>query len=100
MAALPSGLKEKMVEREETRNKFQQLHESVQGISSTEALKLFYKDQKLKSRKQQETTTKPSSTENDENNQSLSAGVLEDYHVRLLSILQESPLVEGNSKMS
>ncbi|XP_057767043.1 uncharacterized protein LOC130987522 [Salvia miltiorrhiza] len=93
MASLPGTLKEKLVETEETLNKFQQLHESVQCISSTESLKLFYEDQKKKSLKQE--TAEPSSTET---NQSSDAGALENYHVLLQSILHESPLVEGHLK--
>lgn len=98
MASLPGGLKEKLVETEETRNKFQQLHESVQSISSADALKLFYEDQRKKSLKQE--AAEPSSTETDQNNQSRHVGVLENYHVQLQSILHESPLVEGHSKIN
>lgn len=98
MASLPGGLKEKLVETEETRNKFQRLHESVQSISSTDALKHFYEDQRRKSLKQE--AVEPSSTEIDQNNQSPDVSFLENYHVQLQSILQESPLVEGHSKIN
>ncbi|XP_027163463.1 protein YAE1-like isoform X1 [Coffea eugenioides] len=39
---LPDGVKEGLVETEEKRNKLRQLHESVRGISATDALKLFH----------------------------------------------------------
>lgn len=97
MASLPGGLKEKLVETEETRSKFQQLHESVQSISSTDALKLFYEDHKRKSLKQNE-IDKPSPTVANQDDQSPGGGVLDNYHIQLQSILHESPLVEGHLK--
>ncbi|XP_027114060.1 uncharacterized protein [Coffea arabica] len=39
---LPDGVKERLVETEEKRNKLRQLHESVRGISATDALRLFH----------------------------------------------------------
>lgn len=95
MASLPSSLKEKLVESEETRKRIQQLHESVQCISSTESLKLFYEEQRRKSLKQE--TAEHSSSET---NQNSDAGVLENYQVQLQSILHESPLVEGHLKIT
>ncbi|KAG6406230.1 hypothetical protein SASPL_133829 [Salvia splendens] len=95
MASLPSALKEKLVETEETRKRIQQLHESVQCISSAESLKLFYEEQKRKSLKQE--TAEPRSSET---NQSSDAGVLENYKVQLQSILHESPLIEGHLKIT
>ncbi|KAH6824587.1 hypothetical protein C2S53_010401, partial [Perilla frutescens var. hirtella] len=97
MASLPGGLKEKLVKTEETRNKFQRLHESVQSISSTDAMTLFYEDHKRKSLQEKE-TAKPSSTVADQSNQSTDVGVLDNYHIQLQSILHESPLVEGHLK--
>ncbi|XP_042006996.1 uncharacterized protein LOC121755701 isoform X2 [Salvia splendens] len=92
---ISSALKEKLVESEETRKRIQQLHESVQCISSTESLKLFYEEQRRKSLKQETTEHSSSGT-----NQSLDAGVLESYQVQLQSILHESPLVEGHLKIT
>ncbi|KAL8482508.1 hypothetical protein ACS0TY_028618 [Phlomoides rotata] len=87
MACLPGGLKEKLVEVEETRNKFQSLHESVQSLSTTDALKLFYEDQKRKSLNQME-SAKPSSTVTDHNDQSPGTNLLENYIQQLQLILK------------
>ncbi|EYU38259.1 hypothetical protein ABFS82_02G113300 [Erythranthe guttata] len=81
IACLPGGLKEKLVETEEMRNKFQSLQQSVQSLSTIDALKLFYEDGKRKS-------------SNGEN----SSGVLENYHGQLQSLLGESPLLDGHSE--
>ncbi|KAL8500931.1 hypothetical protein ACS0TY_020500 [Phlomoides rotata] len=99
MACLPGGLKEKLVEVEETRNKFQSLHESVQSLSTTDALKLFYEDQKRKSLNQME-SAKPSSTVTDHNDQSPGTNLLENYIQQLQLILKESPGIEGHLKIN
>ncbi|KAI3445106.1 hypothetical protein Pfo_001771 [Paulownia fortunei] len=95
MACFSDGLKEKLVETEETRNKFQCLHESVQSLSTTDALKLFYEDQKKRKSSDQE-SAKPSSTVTDLNHQSPDVSVLKKYLEQLQSLLSESPLVEGH----
>ncbi|KAL6495743.1 hypothetical protein OROGR_030306 [Orobanche gracilis] len=81
MACLPGVLKEKLVETEETRNKFGQLHESVQSLSTMDALKLFYEDGKMKLSEQQE---------------SRDISVLKNYHRLLQSLVAESPPLEVN----
>ncbi|KAL7120435.1 hypothetical protein ACP275_02G122700 [Erythranthe tilingii] len=82
IACLPGGLKEKLVETEETRNKFQSLQQSVQSLSTIDALKLFYEDGIRKSSNGEE-----------------SSGVLENYHGQLQSLLKESPLLDGHSEV-
>ncbi|KAL0397616.1 UNVERIFIED_CONTAM: hypothetical protein Scaly_0210000 [Sesamum calycinum] len=99
MACLPSGLKEKLVEREEARNKFKCLHESVQSLSTTDALKLFYEDQKRKSANQKE-GAEPSSTTTELDHQNPDVGVLKTYSEQLHSLLSEAPLVEGTFQMN
>lgn len=99
MACLPVGLKEKLVETEETRMKFQSLHESVQSLSTTDALRLFYEDQKRKSLHQKE-SAKPSSTVTDHNDHSPGTSLLENYIQQLQSILNESPEIEGHLKIN
>ncbi|CAI9109776.1 OLC1v1009672C1 [Oldenlandia corymbosa var. corymbosa] len=42
LARLPDDLKQKLVETEEKRRRFQSLHESVRSVSTKDALKLFY----------------------------------------------------------
>lgn len=99
MACLPDGLKEKLVETEEARNKFQQLHESVRPLSTTDALKLFYEDQIRKSSNQLE-SGKPSSTATDIDHQSQDISALENYSARLQSLLRASPQLAGDSKIN
>ncbi|PIN09403.1 hypothetical protein CDL12_18017 [Handroanthus impetiginosus] len=84
MDSLPGGVRERLVEKEETRDKFRSLHESVQSLSTADALKLFYEDQMRKSANQA----------NDDIN------VLENYSGELQSLLSESPLVEGSLKVN
>lgn len=93
LACLPVGLKETLIETEETRNAFQSLHESVQSVSTTDALKLFYKDQKRKSENQKE-----NAKSEDPNHQNAEANVLENYQRQLESLLNKSPLLQGNLK--
>ncbi|KAL3837771.1 hypothetical protein ACJIZ3_022362 [Penstemon smallii] len=96
MACLPSGLKEKLVETEETRNKFQCLHESVESLSRSDALKLFHEDHKKKSGNQNESAADPNSTTTDSNHQSPD---FENYYGQLNSIIDESPLVDVHFKI-
>ncbi|XP_010478881.1 PREDICTED: uncharacterized protein LOC104757788 isoform X2 [Camelina sativa] len=42
LAFLPDELREKVIDEQETREKFQKLHSSVHGISTEAAMKLFY----------------------------------------------------------
>ncbi|XP_011088265.1 uncharacterized protein LOC105169544 [Sesamum indicum] len=98
MACLPSELREKLVEREEARNKFKCLHESVQSLSTTDALKLFYEDQKRKSSNQEE--AEPSSTTIELDLQNPDVSVLKTYSEQLHSLLSEAPLFEETFKIN
>ncbi|XP_073136502.1 uncharacterized protein [Henckelia pumila] len=93
MAFLPHGLKEKMVETEETRNKFQRLHESIHSLSTTDALKLFHEYKKRKARNQDEDATRRA-TDANLNNQIRDIDVLQNYYRELRSLVDESPLVD------
>lgn len=44
LASLPDDLKEKLVGIEENRSKFQSLYESVNSLSTADALRLFHND--------------------------------------------------------
>ncbi|XWS46900.1 hypothetical protein CRYUN_Cryun14cG0107700 [Craigia yunnanensis] len=44
LACLPDELREKLIEKQEKRNKFHELYESVNALSTTDALKLFHDD--------------------------------------------------------
>ncbi|KAK6140395.1 hypothetical protein DH2020_025865 [Rehmannia glutinosa] len=98
MACLPAALKDTLVETEETRNKFQCLHESVRSLSTTDALKLFYEDQKKSSN--QKESAKPSSSVAASNHQSSDISILENYRIELQSLISESPLLEGHLKIN
>ncbi|KAL3614866.1 hypothetical protein CASFOL_040527 [Castilleja foliolosa] len=99
MASLPGGLKEKLVETEEARHKFNHLHETVQSLSTTDALKLFYEDQKRKSLNEKE-IAKPSSSVAVLDHQMPDISVLENYHRQLESLISESPLLKGPLKVN
>ncbi|KAL6570042.1 hypothetical protein OROMI_014556 [Orobanche minor] len=71
--------------KQETRNKFGQLHESVQSLSTMDALKLFYEDGKRKLSDQQE---------------SPGISVLKNYHRLLQSLVSESPPLEGHLEVN
>lgn len=98
MACLPGGLKEKLVESEDTRNKFQLLHESVQAISTTDALKLFYEDHKRKSAEQND-GAEASSTSADLKHQN-DDSIFNNYSGQLRSILNDSPLIGVHLEIS
>ncbi|XP_073146376.1 uncharacterized protein [Henckelia pumila] len=93
MTFLPHGLKEKMVETEETRNKFQCLPESIHSLSTTDALKLFHEYQKRKAGNQDEDATRRA-TDANLNNQIPDIDVLHNYYRELRSLVDESPLVD------
>ncbi|XP_073136537.1 uncharacterized protein [Henckelia pumila] len=93
MAFLPHGLKEKMVETEETRNKFQRLHESIHSLSTTDALKLFNEYQKRKAGNQDEDAT-CRATDANLNNQIRDIDVLQNYYRELRSLVDEFPLMD------
>ncbi|XP_073017009.1 uncharacterized protein [Primulina eburnea] len=86
MAFLPLGLKEKMVETEETRNKFQSLHESIHSLSTADALILFHEYVKRKPGNQNEDAT-CSYVDADLNNQIRDMDVLQNYCRELLSLV-------------
>ncbi|XP_075514080.1 uncharacterized protein LOC142549153 isoform X2 [Primulina tabacum] len=86
MAFLPLGLKEKMVETEETRNKFQRLHESIHSLSTADALVLFHEYLKRKPGNQNEDSTR-SHVDADLNNQIRDMDVLQNYFRELLSLV-------------
>ncbi|XP_051137835.1 uncharacterized protein LOC127256045 [Andrographis paniculata] len=85
LACLPADLKEKLNETDETRNKFQLLHESVQTVSTTDALKYSYEEHKRKSETPKESAD-PSSN--------ATTNILGNYHIQLQSLLSSSPLLE------
>ncbi|KAK4419805.1 hypothetical protein Salat_2393400 [Sesamum alatum] len=99
-ACLPSGLNEKLVEREEARNKFKCLHESVQSLSTTDALKLFYQDRKRKTTTNQEGAEPSSTPTTDLDHRNPDVSVLKTHGDQLHSLLSKAPLLEGTVKMN
>ncbi|XP_073018303.1 uncharacterized protein [Primulina eburnea] len=86
LAFLPLGLKEKMVEIEETRNKIQRLHESIHSLSTADALIIFHEHLKKKLGNQNEDAT-CSYVNADLNNQIRDMDALQNYFRELLSLV-------------
>lgn len=93
LACLSDGLKERMVETKEKREKFGQLYESVRSLSTTDALKLFHDDLSNKNVKQSDTSgcTSPSS---DSRDPSSDRSPLDYYYGELQSLISESPAIK------
>ncbi|CAI0463686.1 unnamed protein product [Linum tenue] len=95
-SSLPDSLKEKLVQTEEKRKKFQELHELVNSITTTNALKLFHEDvlaeeaagKKIKHNETGENPQKGSS--------SLNSRHFGQYAEDLHSLLHDSPAIESN----
>lgn len=82
LACLPDGLRETLIENQEKRSKLQELHKSVQSISTTDALKLFYDDIKTKEAVEQSETPEQSSNPDP----------LGNHFAELLSLLESSDI--------
>ncbi|KAJ9671152.1 hypothetical protein PVL29_027233 [Vitis rotundifolia] len=94
LACLPDGLKEKLVETEEARNKFQCLYKTVHSLSTDNALKLFH-DGILKNKSVEQTgNVESSSNVADMQDRSSDSNVLENRFEELHSLLRESPTVK------
>ncbi|CAI0560270.1 unnamed protein product [Linum tenue] len=92
LSSLPDGLKEKLVQPEEKREKFHELYESVNSITTTNALKLFHEDVLAeeaagKKIKQSETGAEP---------QKGSSSHLGIYVEELQSLLRDYPAIQSN----
>lgn len=94
LACLTGGLKEKLVETQETRNKFQCLYKNVHSLSADDALMLFH-DSILKNRSaEQPVNVESSSNIADTQDHNSGSSVLENYLEELQSLLRESPAVK------
>ncbi|CAH2053152.1 unnamed protein product [Thlaspi arvense] len=98
LAFLPDELREKLVDERETRDKFQKLHDSVHGISTEAAMKLFYG---ALTRKQGEEKSGEEGPDSVSGPSSVSgSGVtattdhLGNYVTELSSLLEKSPKIE------
>lgn len=89
LACLPDGLREKLIDSEEERNKYQKLHESVNSISTGDALKLFHDEEN----KKKSVDTGASSNGGCLQEQSSDNRSLENYIGELQSLVSESPAI-------
>ncbi|XP_002513103.2 protein YAE1 isoform X1 [Ricinus communis] len=97
-ACLPDGLKEKLIETPEKRNKFLALYESVHSLSTTDALKLFYDDiVSKKAAEQSEHATASSDTAGLQ--YKISDCSLGNYGGELQSLLIESPAIDSHIRV-
>ncbi|OMO75877.1 hypothetical protein COLO4_25832 [Corchorus olitorius] len=93
LACLPDELRERLIETQEKRDKFQKLYESVNSISTTDALKLFHDD--IMARKDlEQSETEISVTGGGSQEQSSSSGTLGNLTAELQSLLLESPQIK------
>ncbi|GJX11906.1 essential protein Yae1 [Tanacetum coccineum] len=76
---LPGKLSEKIIESQETKTKFHNLYESMNNLSTTDALKLYNDDL--------------SKTRVREGKQNSDGSVLDSYHQQLRSLVLESPAI-------
>ncbi|GKU92219.1 hypothetical protein SLEP1_g5978 [Rubroshorea leprosula] len=92
VACLPNGLRESLIKTQDKRTKFQELHESVQSLSTTDALKLFYEDIMTKEALQQSGTSEGSVNVADSLVQSSDSNHLGNYSGELQSLLESSEI--------
>ncbi|XP_061988498.1 uncharacterized protein LOC133706972 [Rosa rugosa] len=93
LASLPDGIREKLIETEEQRTRFQGLYESVHSLSTTDALGLFNDEITSKNDREQVESSETSSFEVETGleEQRLDLSGLGNYSAKLCSLLLESP---------
>ncbi|KAM5551939.1 hypothetical protein ABKV19_026685 [Rosa sericea] len=94
LASLPDGIREKLIETEEQRTRFQGLYQSVHSLSTTDALGLFNNEiTKSKNDREQVESSETSSFEVETGleEQRLDHSGLGNYSAKLRSLLLESP---------
>lgn len=82
-----------MVESEEKRNKFLHLHKSVDGLSTSDALKLFHDDLSNSVDKQKDHPM-PTSHKEKEHSPGPNDNLLETYYEDMQALILESPALE------
>lgn len=93
LACLPDAVRKRLVEYEEKRAKFLNIHESVYALSTTDALKLFHDDMSKKLVNQRD-TAESSSHKEEGSNQGSNDNTLETFYVDIRSLVLESPALE------
>ncbi|KAL8149941.1 hypothetical protein AgCh_006810 [Apium graveolens] len=93
LACLPDEVKKRLVESEEQRNKFIHLHDSVNGLSTSDALKLFHDDMSNSVEKQKEHPM-PTSLKEKEHASGSNDNLLETYYEDMQALIIESPAIK------
>ncbi|KAG5227686.1 protein YAE [Salix suchowensis] len=96
LACLPDALKERLIEEQGQRNKFQGFYETVHSVSTTDALKLFHDDVLRKKEEEQSEHAMASSDVSGMNKDSSGCRHLENYVGELQSLLLESPEIKSH----
>jgi glutamate mutase epsilon subunit len=89
-------LKERLIEDQEKRNKFQGVYETVDSVSTTDALKFFHDDVLRKKEEEQSEHSKASSNVSGMSKDSSGCSHLENYVGELQSVLLESPAIKSH----
>lgn len=82
-----------MVESEEQRNKFIHLHESVDGLSTSDTLKLFHDDMSNSDEKQKDNPL-PTSLEEKQHASGSNDNLLETYYEDMQALIVKSPSIK------
>ncbi|CAL5336998.1 unnamed protein product [Camellia sinensis] len=88
LTLLPDGLREKLVETQEEKDKFQSLYESVHSLSTIDALKLFHD---ISKRSVEQIDSNEASSNVDQ-----SSNILQNYSGELKSLVLKCPAIEVN----
>lgn len=94
LACLPDELRERLIETQENRDKFQELYESVNLLSATDALKLFHDDILTKKAVEQSGSTEASVSVGAAQEHISNSSSLGTYSTKLQSLLLESPEIK------
>ncbi|XP_019185708.1 PREDICTED: uncharacterized protein YAE1-like [Ipomoea nil] len=95
LACLPPELQERLITTEENRNKFQKLHESVQSVSTADALKTFHESLSKRLANQGETVESSSCVIESQNQRSEDG--FQNYQSEFESLISKLPLVKLSS---
>ncbi|KAH9745498.1 Yae1 N domain-containing protein [Citrus sinensis] len=94
LVCLLNELKEMLIEIQEKRNKFQNLHEYMHSLSTTDALKLFHDDILTEKAAEQSEHAEAGSNVMGLQNQSSDRSCLENHFGELESIILETPAIQ------
>ncbi|KAK6234429.1 hypothetical protein QUC31_006835 [Theobroma cacao] len=94
LACLPDTLREKLIETQEKRDKFRGLCDSVNSLSTIDALKLFHDDIMSKKVVEQSEPVEAGVSAGGLREQSSTSGSLGKYTAELQSLLHESPKIK------